>query len=175
LLKLDKIHQTAELTVPGMQLDLGGIAKGYAADEAIRVLRDRGIRSALYETGGDIVVSDAPLGKTGWEIETVDPDSPTRKKILTLHDTAVSTSGDTVQFVEIDGIRYSHVIDPLTGLGLTDHIMATVIAAKGLVSDPLSKVATILPPSRSDPILKRFGARGFVRVVRTSTTSETNP
>ena len=178
LLKLDKTHQTAELMVPGMQLDLGGIAKGYAADEAIGVLRDHGIQSALYETGGDIVVSDPPPGTQGWAIETVDPDARSRKKILTLHNTAVSTSGDTVQFVEIDSVRYSHVVNPHTGIGLTDHRMATVIAPHGLISDPLSKVATMLDPRKSELILSRFGARGFVRRVSDtgrSTTSETNP
>lgn len=178
LIKLDPKQQTVELTVPGMLLDLGGIAKGQAADEAIQMLRQHGIRSALYETGGDIVVSDSPPGKRGWEIETIDPESPSRKKILTLHNAAVSTSGDTVQFVDIDGVRYSHVVDPRTGIGLTNHIMATVIAPRGLTSDPLSKVATMLASSRAQAILHRVGARGFIRrVISTTspTTSETNP
>jgi thiamine biosynthesis lipoprotein len=166
-LKLDKNHQTVELTTPGMLLDLGGIAKGYAGDEAIRVLNEHGIKQALFEAGGDIVVSDPPPGKAGWEIES-------RKKNLTIHNAAVSTSGDTVQFVEIAGVRYSHVVDPRTGIGLTDHMMATVIAPRGLVSDPLSKVATILPPEKSQPILRRFGASADIYRVG-STTSETNP
>jgi thiamine biosynthesis lipoprotein len=71
-------------------------------------------------------------------------------------------------------VRYSHVVDPHTGIGLTDHRMATVIAPRGLISDPLSKVATMLDPRKSELILSRFGARGFVRRVG-STTSETNP
>jgi thiamine biosynthesis lipoprotein len=166
LIKLNPQHQTVELTEPGMQLDLGGIAKGYAGDEAIRVLGEHGIASALYEAGGDIVVSDPPPDKSGWAIES--------RKNVTLRNAAVSTSGDTVQFVEIAGVRYSHVVDSRTGRGLTDHLMATVIAPRGLVSDPLSKVATVLPPRKSEPILRRFGARGDIHRAG-STTSETNP
>jgi len=167
-LKLDPERQTAELTVKGMQLDLGGIGKGYAGDQAIRVLSERGVRSALFEAGGDIVVSDAPPGKTGWAIETQDG-------TIHLHNAAVSTSGDTVQFVEIEGVRYSHVIDPRTGLGLTEHYQATVIAPLGMTTDALSTAATVLGPDRGGALIRSFpSARGFIRD-SPSTTSSANP
>jgi thiamine biosynthesis lipoprotein len=177
--KLVQLHpksRTVELTVPGMRLDLGGIAKGYAGDEAIRVLREHGVRNALFEAGGDIVVSGRPPGTAGWEIETLD------NRKLTLCDAAVSTSGDTEQFVELGGVRYSHVVDPHTGLGLTTQHMATVTAPRGITTDALSTAATVVGPGKSQRLAKQFGARAWVRIFgvettsrQNSTTSETNP
>ena len=176
-IKLDRKNQTVELTTRGMRLDLGGIGKGYAGDEAIRVLREHGVKSALFEAGGDIVVSDAPPDhRAGWVIETEDG------KKLTLADAAVSTSGYTAQFVEIDGVTYSHVVDPHTGVGLSNHFGATIIARRGITTDSLSTAATVIGPERSEPLLKQFGARGLVRKMTRettsrhgSTTSATNP
>src|SRR5687768_6638228 len=153
-----RIHpdrKTVRLAVPGMRLDLGGIAKGYAGDEAIRVLRDHGIASALFEAGGDIVVSDAPPGERGWKIELPENaagDEPT----LTLANAAVSTSGDTEQFVEIDGKRYSHVVDPRIGIGLTDRTAATVIAKDGITSDSLSTAACVLGSEKGQALANSY-------------------
>jgi len=175
-IEIDPRNQSVDLTIPGMQLDLGGIAKGYAGDEAIRVLREHGIQSALFEAGGDIVVSDPPPGTKGWEIEL--PDG--RKQRLA--DAAISTSGDTVQFVDIAGKHYSHVVDPRTGMGLTEHYMATVIAPRGITTDSLSTAATVLGAREGESLIRRFGARGTVRkvtpqptTVSSSTTSRRNP
>ncbi len=156
LMNLDEKTQTVELLKPGIQLDLGGIAKGYAGDEAIAMLRSRGITSALFEAGGDIVVSDSPPETKGWVIEL-----PSGEK-QTLANAAISTSGDTAQYVEINGRRYSHVVDPHTGLGLSEHWISTVIAKRGLTSDPLSKIATILGPERGRKIVESFGAKCWV-------------
>lgn len=138
-------ERAVRLATPGMRLDLGGIAKGYAGDCAQAVLRRRGIRSALVEAGGDIVVSDAPPGRAGWEIEAQERGGT---RTLVLANSAVSTSGDTEQFVEVDGRRYSHVVDPRTGLGLTTRVAATVVAPDGLTSDPLSTAVCILGPEK---------------------------
>ena len=165
LIRLDRTARTAELIVPGMRLDLGGIGKGYAGDEALRILREHGVGSAMFEAGGDIVVSAAPPGTDGWEIETEDG----RK--LTLADAAVSTSGHTEQFVEIDGVRYSHIVDPRTGLGLTDQYAATVTARRGITTDALATAATLLGPEQSRPLVKRFSARAWVRILDGETTS----
>jgi thiamine biosynthesis lipoprotein len=165
-LTLDPQAHTARLAVAGMKLDLGGIAKGYAGDCAIRTLREQGIRSALFEAGGDIVVSDAPPGEEGWKIELVDagPDMPS---VVTVTNCGVSTSGDTEQFVEIGGKRYSHVVDPHTGIGLTTRSMSTVIAPKGIWSDGLSKPAEMLPGEKVAELLKRFpGTKAYVRVLQ---------
>jgi thiamine biosynthesis lipoprotein len=119
-----------------------------------------------FEAGGDIVTSDAPPGTDGWKIELVDagPDMP---QSLTVHNVAVSTSGDTMQFVEIGGKHYSHVVDPHTGIGLTSRSMATVVAPKGLWSDPLSKPATMLSADELAELLKKYpGTKAFVRVLK---------
>jgi thiamine biosynthesis lipoprotein len=88
-------------------------------------------------------------------------------KSLTVHNATVSTSGDTMQFVEINGKHYSHVVDPRTGIGLTSRSMATVVAPKGLWSDPLSKPATMLSPNQLAELLKHYpGTRAYVRVLK---------
>ena len=131
-----------------------------------QTLRENGITSALFEAGGDIVTSNAPPGTDGWKIELVDA-GPKMPQSLIVHDQAVSTSGDTMQFVEIGGKHYSHVVDPHTGIGLTSRSMATVVAPKGLWSDPLSKPATMLPPDKLAELLKQYpGARAYVRVLK---------
>src|SRR6185437_3752892 len=108
---------------PGMRLDLGGIAMGYAVDEAMRVLREMGITRALLNASGDILAGDPPPGATGWKIgiaPLASKDGPPSRYVL-LANAAVTTAGDAAQFVEIGGRRYSHIVDPHTGLGLSTH------------------------------------------------------
>jgi thiamine biosynthesis lipoprotein len=163
--RLDEQHHTVQLQKAGMRLDFGGIAKGYAADEALLVLKRRGIMSALVAAGGDIAVSGAPPDAPGWKIAIArlgdPPDAPSGEVIL--HHAAVSTSGDTEQFVEIDGKRYSHIVDPRTGMALTSRRSATVIASDGTAADSLTKVASVLEPDRAFPIIEEFvGASALV-------------
>ena len=119
LVRLDPKTKGIELTKRGMQLDFGGIAKGYAMEQALAVLRERGITRAMAQAGGDIALGDSPPDGPGWRvaIPSLDPAAPPQT-ILSLSRCSVSTSGDTWQFVEIDGRRYSHVVDPRTGMGL---------------------------------------------------------
>lgn len=142
LMKLDPEQQSVELVAAGMQLDLGGIAKGYAADEALAVIETHGVESALIEFGGDVVASGPPPGRDGWAVTASLADQQHRD--MTIENQALSTSGDTQQFVEIDGIRYSHVVDPRTGIGLTSRAAATVIAPKGVLSDALATSLSIM-------------------------------
>jgi thiamine biosynthesis lipoprotein len=142
--ELDAKAKTVDLKVPGMLLDLGGIAKGYAADEGLKVLAKHGITSALVAASGDIAVLGPPPGKPGWRIDIAPLPGAKEKRQLILKDAAVSTSGDSEQFVEIAGVRYSHVVDPRTGLGLTGRRSVTVVARRGIEADSLTKVASIL-------------------------------
>ncbi len=119
-ISLSACRQTITLTRPGMRIDLGGIAKGYAADEALRILRKRGFPKALIDASGDLVVGDAPPGKRGWRVAIESLAVPNAsadgefeksavvRSVLRLANQAVATSGSTVQFVEIDGKPYSH-------------------------------------------------------------------
>ena len=139
-LTLNPKTHTATLAIDGMKLDLGGIAKGYAGDEALKVLRQNGIKSALIEMGGDLVLGDAPPKTKGWAVQVPNDKS----KELFLHNCAISSSGDTEQFVVINGKRYSHVVDPKTGQGLSKRVQASIIAKDGLTTDPISTALTLL-------------------------------
>lgn len=164
-LRLEAAPRTARLALPGMRLDLGGIAKGFAADAALAALKQHGVSRALIEAGGDIVVGDAPPGQEGWRIEVpgIGPDGAART--LVVANQAVSTSGDTEQFVEIDGRRYSHVVDPRTGLGLTTRVAATVVARRGLLADGLSTTACVLGPEKGPALVASYpGAVVYLRV-----------
>jgi thiamine biosynthesis lipoprotein len=145
-IKLAPKERTVQLPKPGMRLDLGGIAKGYAADEALAVLKKHGIHRALVAAGGDIAVSGPPPDKEGWTIgiQPLAPEEVKNPRHLILKNGGVSTSGDAEQFVEIDGKRYSHIVDPRTGLGLPGHRSVTVVAPNGITSDSLTKVASVL-------------------------------
>lgn len=153
---LDPRGSSVKLKVPGMQLDLGGIAKGYAADEMLQVLRSFNISSALVAAGGDIAVSDPPPGAEGWKIDIAPLPGSKDKRLLLLKNAAVSTSGDAEQFVVIDGIRYSHIVDPKTGLGLSGQRSVTVIAPRGIMSDSLTKMASILPAEKAIEIIDKM-------------------
>lgn len=117
----------------GVKVDLGAIAKGYAAQHAVEVLTALKHPRCMVALSGDIVVGDAPPAKPGWLVTT-----PSGER-LTLTNCGVSTSGDDRQYVEIDGIRYSHIIDTRTGLGAVGpRPTCTVIAPRGEWADALS-------------------------------------
>ena len=147
-LQLDAAAQTVRLALPDMRLDLGGLAKGFAADEAMNVLYSFGLTSALVDAGGDIVLGDPPPDTSGWRIavSTVDPRGNLVFEDLYCSNTAIATSGDTYRFLEVDGVRYSHIIDPRTGIGVTRAGLVTVIAATGIRADALASTLNVLPP-----------------------------
>ncbi len=149
-LKINPAAHTVELDKPGMQLDVGGIAKGYAADEALAALTKLGIRSALVAASGDLAFSNAPPGRAGWSIgiDSFDRANAPFTRILQLNNAAVSTSGDTEQHLDASGKRYSHVIDPKTDVGLTKGITVTIVARHGIEADGLATAVSVLGASR---------------------------
>jgi thiamine biosynthesis lipoprotein len=149
-LKLDDEHQTATLLRPKMRLDLGGIAMGYAVDEAMAVLKKHGITRALIDGSGDILVSDAPPGAKGWKIgiAPLDAKDGPPSKYVWLVNASISTSGDAWQYVELDGKRYSHIVDPHTGLGLTVSSSVTIIAPDCLTADSVATAVSVLGPEK---------------------------
>jgi thiamine biosynthesis lipoprotein len=145
---LDPQQQTASLAKPGMKLDLGGIGKGFAADEALQILRDLGLPRALVAIAGDVVTGEPPPHAVGWKVEIASPlglDQP-RLETLLLANQAVSSSGDLERFVEILGTRYSHIVNPRTGLGVVDRAQATVVAPSGTLADALATTLFVLGP-----------------------------
>src|SRR5206468_257760 len=111
---LDPKARTVRLDRAGMRLDLGGIAKGFAAGEALATLKKRGIARALVAGAGDIVVGDPPPDADGWTVAIAALDVPGARPLppLLVKNAAVSTAGDAERFVEIGGRRYSHIVDP---------------------------------------------------------------
>ncbi len=170
MLRLDPKARTAELLMPGMQLDLGGIAKGYAADEALAVLIRRGNSRALVDAGGDVVFGLPPHKRDGWKIgiaplgplDSPGPRGSQTVRNLILSEAAVATSGDAEQFVEIDGKRYSHVVDPRTGLGVLGPSGVTVGAPSGTLADSLATAVSVLGPERGMELMKAFASAGVL-------------
>ena len=167
-LKLDAKQRTATLLMPDMRLDLGSIAKGYAIDEALNVLRRRGIRSALVTGGGDMAAGDPPPERNGWRITLAPLDvtnAPPARYVL-LANAGLGTSGDLFQHVEIDGRRYSHIVDPKTGFGLTDHSLVTVIAKDCITANTLATAISVMGPDAGLKLVERT-AGAAANLVRT--------
>lgn len=166
-LVLDPRGRTAKLLVPGMRLDLGSIAKGRALDEALRVLRGHGITRALVTGSGDMAIGDPPPGRAGWRIELAPLDTPAAPptRFLTLRNCGFATSGDLFQHVELGGKRYSHIVDPHTGLGMTDHSLAVVVALNCVTANSLSTTACVVGPTRGLALVNAT-PRASARIVR---------
>ena len=141
------------------------IAKGTPADAILAVLRQFGITRAMGVLGGDIAVGDSPPGKKGWRIGIAPLKNPLAKPahyVLLTHK-GISTAGDVEQYVEIGGKRYSHIVDPKTGLGLIGRMSVTVIAKNGLTADALDTTACVLGPERGLKLIEDTpGAAGFL-------------
>ena len=160
-LNISHSKQTARLEVPNMVLDLGGIAKGYVAEKVLKVLGQRGIKSVLVDAGGDLALGDPPPDCKGWRIKIgglKHPDLP----ILELSHCAVATSGDVEQFVEIEGKRYSHLLDPSTGIGLTTRIQVTVVTPRAMYADSLASALSVLGTERGSTLVQKLsGVRAY--------------
>ncbi len=146
-----KVHvdinsRTLRLDASGIELDLGGIAKGYAAEETVSELSKLGITSALVAASGDLAFSDAPPGQPGWKIGIDSFDSADKPftRVFILANAAVSTSGGTEQYLEIHGKRYSHILDPSTGMGLEREIAVTTVSRDGMRADAAATAVSVL-------------------------------
>jgi len=162
-LDLDPVRRTASLATPGMQLDLGGIAKGYAADRALELLRGMGLRQTLVVIGGEMAIGAPPPGRSGWRI-AVGPEETAGhpRRILRLSDCGVSTSGDLQQHLDVGNRRYSHILEPASGKALTDAATVTVVAPAAALADALATAFDVLGPALSQSILEqRRGVRAL--------------
>lgn len=143
------------LAAEGVRLDLGGIGKGFAIDEAFEILRARGLYSVLIDAGGDIRLGNPPPGKEGWVVTLASLDKETPLETRVVHDLAIATSGDTFQFVEIEGVRYSHIIDPRRGEPLTQRRVVSVLAPTAAEADALASGFTVLGPDGTAALARR--------------------
>lgn len=165
---IDSAHQTVQLTQTGMQLDLGGIAQGYIAQKVIDLLKEKGIKNALVDVSGDIVAIGKPTGSTGWTIGVNVPESgdELQKQLLLISNKAVTTSGDVYQFFEHDGKRYSHIINPKTGFGITSQRNVTVIADEGTLADWLTKACSLLPVKMAKKLVSYYKAELLIAEIK---------
>jgi thiamine biosynthesis lipoprotein len=136
----------------GMRLDLGAVGKGFAGDEVLRMLKSMGISRVLVAASGDIVCGDAPPGAPGWTVGV-------GSSRVSLRRAAVSTSGDTTQFFERDGRRYSHILDPRKGEALSDVLEVSVVAANGMTADALATTVRVMGVKAAAGVLKRYGTK----------------
>ncbi len=155
-IKVDAQERKVLLERKAMRLDVGGIGKGYAADEAVRVLRELGIHSVLVDAGGDLTLGDAPPGQKGWRVEVSSGTTADSVQTLELANAGVATSGASYRYLEHQGKRYSHIVDPRTGVGLLHHVRTTVIAPNGTLADALATALSVAGTSRGKRLLKRF-------------------
>ncbi len=170
--RLEERARAVELLRPGMKLDFGGIAKGYALDAALDVLAEHEIERALVDGGGDVAVRRAPPGERGWRVE-IRPLGDERASVaLVLENAAVATSGDAFQALVIGGTRYSHIVDPRTGRALATRTSASVVARDGALADALATATCVLGPDEGLAACERRGAHARVTLERGDSTAE---
>lgn len=155
---LDTVHHSVWLEKNGMQLDVGGLGKGFVAQAALNLIKQKGFNSAMVNAGGKIVTADAPANQKGWLIGINQPEEKEAilPVMLSLQNMAVSTSGDIYQYVELNGKKYSHIVNPKTGIGLTSQKNVTVIAPDGTTADWLSTACSILSIRKSMRLIKKI-------------------
>ena len=157
---LRKRDQAVQLDIAGIQLDLGGIAKGYTADVLLELLEQQGIRHALVDAGGDLSLGAPPPDRPAWQVACRQRNDQGQvvDQLLPLSERGIATSGDQYRFMEHKGKRYSHIIDPRSGYGITSRRQVTVIAPDGMTADALASALSIVHYRKAKKILRKFKA-----------------
>lgn len=167
MIKLDR--REPKLRLAGkVGMDLGAIAKGFAADEALKIISKLGVKSALVDASGDIAIGDPPPSKKGWRVSIQNAlPKPGAALVLLVSNCGVATSGDAFQFVQIGETRYSHIVNPKTGIGHTPSTTVCVVCEDAMTADALASGVTILGPEKGMDLLERrentSGLIGFAR------------
>ncbi|HEU5164537.1 MAG TPA: FAD:protein FMN transferase [Chitinophagaceae bacterium] len=166
-LVINERSKTISFKKPGICLDFGGIVPGYAGQRVIDFLKTKNVSIALADASGDIVMSDAPPGKDGWTIGINLPENENEiwEKKLELKNFAVSTSGDVYRYTIHNGIKYSHIIDPKTGYGVTSQRNVTVITKYGADADWLATACSILPIKKALALAKKEQAAILIAIM----------
>lgn len=153
---LNAVDKTIRFDRAGVELDLGGIAKGYAVDRVVRLLRDRKVAAALVSAGGSTIYGlGAPPGRPAWDVAIQDPVDP-QKTALTvqLKDRALSVSGSYGKWFEAGGVKYSHIMDPRTGKPVQGMLSVAVLTGTGTAGDALDEAFFVLGPGGSRAYLR---------------------
>jgi thiamine biosynthesis lipoprotein len=166
--QLDSNAQKITFLQPNMQLDMGAIAKGYAADKVLALLKSFGITNALVDAGGDMVAFGMPPQKKGWTIGINVPGQQEKllERKLVLSNKAVATSGDAFQFMLHEGIKYGHIIDPRTGYGVTFQRNVTVVAPTATTADWLATACSILTLEQVKILAKKYKSEVLITTLQ---------
>jgi len=145
---LDETHSTLKITKENLGINLGGVGKGYCAQEVGATLNERGVKHALIAIAGDIYALGGKPNGAAWSVGVQDPREPNSPQallsVLHLNDMAVSTSGNYQRYVEIQGKRYSHIIDPRTGLTAEEAPSVTVVGPNVISTDVLGTALSVM-------------------------------
>jgi len=156
-IKVNRRGKTILLKDRGMSLDLGGIAKGYATEKAVQILKQHGIKQAIIDAGGNIYVLGKKNGKEPWKLGIQDPrDASKIVGILSLSNKAAVTSGDYQRFFEKNGARYHHILDPSTGKPARNTISVTVVSESPTVADILSTALFVMGPKQGMKLVEEL-------------------
>jgi thiamine biosynthesis lipoprotein len=162
--KLARATRSITFTQPGVELDLGGIGKGYAVDRAGTVLRRAGVAAALISAGGSSILAIGhPPGKTAWTVSLQDPYDAEKPALpIQLRDEALSVSGSAEKFFELNGRRYSHIMDPRTGHPVESVLSVAVVSRTGIDGDALDNAFFVLGPRRASGLRRRYPVREVI-------------
>jgi FAD:protein FMN transferase len=157
---VDVERKTIRFDVPGVELDLGGIAKGYAVDRAVGVLKSHGVGAALVSAGGSTIYGlGSPPGRRGWDVALRDPVDSTRTAMtVRLKDRALSVAGRSEKSFEVAGVRYSHIMDPRTGRPVQGVLSVAVLTTNGTEGDALDDTLYVEGVEKGREHLKRLPA-----------------
>ncbi len=169
-IKLNMKDKKVLLVKKDMQLDLGGIAKGYTVDKVYQLMEKAGIPICLVDGGGDIYAGMSPPDEEGWKVSFQDLEK--EKKYISLSQKSIATSGDLYRYFEYGGVRYSHIIDPSTGLGITTRRSVSVIAGNATTADALATYLSVAGPKQGFKTLKKL--KGVEALILQQEGEETN-
>ena len=163
---IDKEASTVFLKTKGIQIDLGGIIKGFAADKAVEILKQQGIKAGIVAIAGDIktfgIRPDGGLWKVGIQNPRQQTDKDEITATIAMTDMAISTSGDYERYFIIDGKRYHHILNPKTGYPADECRSVSIIAKDGSITDPFSTGIFILGAEKGIKLLEEMGIDGII-------------
>jgi len=165
---LDSRERSIRFSRPGVEIDLGGIAKGFAVEIAADVLRRRGL-AGFIDAGGNQYLLGTPPGKRSWTVGIKDPDAAQRVLgVVETGEISVSTSADSYNFLVVNGRRYGHVLDPRTLEPSKASLSATIFSRDGTLADAMSKAAFVLGPKAGLALVDTFPGMSAVIAYRKS-------
>lgn len=161
---LDESENTVKFYKENMKIDLGGIAKGYAADRAVQIYKQNKVNAAFINLGGNVKVFGEKPDKSNWSVGVQEPFKNRGEIIgvINVKNDSVVTSGDYVRYFEDKGVKYHHIIDPRTGYPADSNLMSvTVISQSSMECDALSTAAFVLGDQEGMQFIKNYGAKAI--------------